>query len=403
LTCLGTYGPLPKTSSKREASVAHTDEKAVTTGPATGQQPQWVNQWTIYGLGAATAIALILAITGWNKASSYHEQANGLRSQVNDLTGQVTGLQGQVTGLQGQVNELQSQVATVSSERDALKPLQAQVASLGQEIDSFGVERSHMLNERNGVVQRLGAASWARDVADNRIASLEREVASVTSQRDALTPLVDEVARLEELRSNLLSERNALVQQVGGVAWARDIANAKVAQLSKDVEAMAAQRDQIAADIATIEQSVGSKQELTGKVTRLQAEAKEVEGQLANLTSQRDALKAEIAQSESRVAELQKAADLAGQNLAAIGNEVAQRTQALNALRQQQQEATRQADAAKAVFLDAEKQLTMLRDQMVNQAEVLRAAAKPAMGEKDASTGSSNGNTDTGTQGEVAK
>ncbi len=140
---------------------------------------------------------------------------------------------------------------------------------------------------------------------------------------------------------------------------------------------MAAQRDQIAADIATIEQSVGSKQELTGQVARLQAEAKEVEGRLANLTAQRDALTAEIAQSENRVSELQKAADLAGQNLAAIGNEVAQRTQALNTLRQQQQEATRQAEAAKAVFLDAERQLTMLRDQMVNQAEVLRAAAKP--------------------------
>ncbi len=79
------------------------------------------------------------------------------------------------------------------------------------------------------------------------------------------------------------------------------------------------------------------------------------------------------------MSELQKAADIAGQNLAAIGNEVAQRTQALNTLRQQQQEATRQAEAAKAVFLDAERQLTMLRDQMVNQAEVLRAAAKPGV------------------------
>jgi chromosome segregation ATPase len=153
---------------------------------------------------------------------------------------------------------------------------------------------------------------------------------------------------------------------------------------------MAAQRDRIAADIATIEQSVGSKEELTGEVARLEAQAKEIEGQLANLNAQRDALTAEIAQSENRVAELQKAADLAGQNLAAIGNEVAQRTQALNTLRQQQQEATRQAEAAKAVFLDAERQLTMLRDQMVNQAEVLRAAAKP-------------GGADGGAQGEDAK
>ena len=250
--------------------------------------------------------------------------------------------------------DLQSQVATVSGERDALKPLQAQVASLGQEIDSFGVERSQMLNDRNGIVQRLGAITWARDVADNRIVSLEKEVASLTSERDTLKPLVDEVARLDELRANLLNERNALVQQVGGVAWARDIAQNKITQLNKDMEDMAAQRDQIAADITTIEQSVGSKQELTGQVTRLQAEAKEVEGRLANLTAQRDALTAEIAQSENRVSELQKAADLAGQNLAAIGNEVAQRTQALNTLRQQQQEATRQAEAAKAVFLDAE-------------------------------------------------
>jgi chromosome segregation ATPase len=377
--------PSPKHQSKREASVAHNEEKAEPTRAAASQQPGWVNQWTVYALAGATAIALILAVTGWNRVSDYRHEAEGLRGQVNDLNGQVTGLQGQVTGLQ-------SQIAAVSGERDALKPLQTQVASLGQEIDSFGVERSQMLNERNGVVQRLGAITWARDVADNRIVSLERQVASLTSERDTLKPLVDEVARLDELRANLLTERNALVQQVGGVAWARDTAQNKVAELNKDLEAMAAQRDRIAADIATIEQSVGTKEELTGQVARLQAEAKEVEGRLANLTAQRDALTAEIAQSESRVSELQKAADLAGQNLAAIGNEVAQRTQALNTLRQQQQEATRQAEAAKAVFLDAERQLTMLRDQMVNQAEVLRAAAKPGVAADGAAT-----------QGEAAK
>jgi chromosome segregation ATPase len=367
--------------------VAHNDEKAEPTGTAAGHQPVWMNQWTIYALAGATAIALILAVTGWNKANTYRHEAEGLRGQVSDLNGQVTGLQ--------------SQVAAVSGERDALKP---QVASLGQQIDGLSVERSLMLNDRNGVVQRLGAVTWARDVADNQIVSLEKQVASLTSERDALKPLVDEVARLDELRANLLSERNALVQQVGGVAWARDIAQNKVEQLNKDLEAMAAQRDQISADIATIEQSVGSKQELTGQVARLQAQAKEVEGQLANLTSQRDALNAEIAQSENRVAELQKAADLAGQNLAAIGNEVAQRTQMLNNLRQQQQEATRQAEAAKAVFLDAERQLTMLRDQMVNQAEVLRAAAKPGTGtvESNASTMPPAGNAGSGGQGEAA-
>ena len=371
--------------------MAHIDEKPESTGPATGQQPRWVNQWTIYALAGATAIALILAVTGWNRAGTYQDEANGLRGQVNDLNGQVNGLQ--------------SQVATVSAERDALKPLEARVASLGQEIDSFGVERSQMLNDRNGVVQRLGAVTWGRDVGDARIVSLERQVASLTSERDTLKPLVDEVARLEELRANLLAERNALVQQVGGVAGARDAAQSKVAQLNKDLEAMAAQRDQIAADIATIEQSVGSKQELTGQVARLQAEAKEVEGQLANLTAQRDALTAEIAQGENRVSELQKAADLAGQNLAAIGNEVAQRTHALNNLRQQQQEATRQAEAAKAVFLDAERQLTMLRDQMVNQAEVLRAAAKPdaGAGEQDASGMRPNNDAGSGGQGGAVK
>jgi chromosome segregation ATPase len=375
--------------------VAHNDETAEPRGTA-GEQPHWVNRWTVYALGGATAIALILAITGWSKANTYRHEADGLRREVADLKGQVTGLEGQVTGLKGEV-------ATVSGERDALKPLQAQVASLAQEIDGFSMERSLMLNDRNAVVQKLGATTWARDVADNRIASLEREVATLTSERDTLKPLVDEVARLDELRANLLSERNALVQQVGGVAWARDIAEGKLAQLNKDVEVMKGQRDQIAADIETIEQSVGSKQELTGQVARLQAEAKEVEGQLANLTSQRDDLKAEIAQAETRVAELQKAADLAGQNLAAIANEVAQRTQALNTLRQQQQEATRQAEAAKAVFLDAEKQLTMLRDQMVNQAEVLRAAAKPGTGERDASAMPANGNADSGGQGQAVK
>jgi len=390
--------------------VAHNVEKAETTVPAASQQPSWVNQWTVYALGGATAIALILAVTGWNKASSYQEQANGLRGEVTNLKAQVTAAQGeanaaqgQATGLQAQVKDLQGQVATVSGERDALKPLQAQLASLEQQIDGFGVERSQMLNERNSVVQRLGAAASARDVSDSRIVSLEKELARVTSERDDLIPLVDEVAQLEQLRSNLLAERNALVQQVGGVAWARDIAMAKLEDLNKERDAMAAQRDRIAADIATIEKSVGSKEELTGQVTRLQAEAKEVEGQLANLTAQRDAVTAEIARSENRVSELQKAADLAGQNLAAIGNEVAQRTQALNTLRQQQQEATRQAEAAKAVFLDAEKQLTMLRDQMVNQAEVLRAAAKPAVGEKDASAMPATNNADNGAPAEAVK
>ena len=298
------------------------------------------------------------------------------------------------------MKDAQGQAAAANGERDALKP---QLASLEQQIAGFGIERSEMLNERNAVVQRLGVAASARDVSDGKIVMLEKDLARLTAERDALMPLVDEVAQLEELRADLLNERNALVQQVGGVAWARDIAAAKLEDLNKERDAMAAQRDRIAADIATIEQSVGSKEELTGEVARLEAQAKEIEGQLANLNAQRDALTAEIAQSENRVAELQKAADLAGQNLAAIGNEVAQRTQALNGLRQQQQEATRQAEAAKAVFLDAEKQLTMLRDQMVNQAEVLRAAARPASPQTDAPAMPANSNADSEAPAEAAK
>jgi uncharacterized coiled-coil DUF342 family protein len=380
--------------------MAHNDEKAETTGPAASHQPGWVNQWTIYALGGATAIALILAVTGWNKASSFEEQANGLRAEVNTLKGQTSDLQGQVTALQGQVKDAQGQAAAANGERDALKP---QLASLEQQIAGFGIERSEMLNERNAVVQRLGVAASARDVSDGKIVMLEKDLARLTAERDVLMPLVDEVARLEDMRAGLLNERNALVQQVGGVAWARDIATAKLEDLTRERDAMAAQRDRIAADIATIERSVGSKEELTGEVARLEAQAKEIEGQLANLNAQRDALTAEIAQSENRVAELQKAADLAGQNLAAIGNEVAQRTQALNGLRQQQQEATRQAEAAKAVFLDAEKQLTMLRDQMVNQAEVLRAAATPASSQTDAPAMPANGNANSEAPAEAAK
>jgi chromosome segregation ATPase len=380
--------------------MAHNDEKAETTGPAASHQPGWVNQWTIYALGGATAIALILAVAGWSNANSYQEQANGLRAEVNTLKGQTSDLQGQVAALQGQVKDAQGQAAAANGERDALKP---QLASLEQQIAGFGIERSEMLNERNAVVQRLGVAASARDVSDGKIVMLEKDLARLTAERDALMPLVDEVAQLEDLRADLLNERNALVQQVGGVAWARDIAAAKLEDLTKERDAMAAQRDRIAADIATIEQSVGSKEELTGEVARLEAQAKEIEGQLANLNAQRDALTAEIAQSENRVAELQKAADLAGQNLAAIGNEVAQRTQALNGLRQQQQEATRQAEAAKAVFLDAEKQLTMLRDQMVNQAEVLRAAARPASPQTDAPAMPANSNADSEAPAEAAK
>ena len=380
--------------------MAHNDEKAGTTGPAASHLPGWVNQWTIYALGGATAIALILAVTGWSNANSYQEQANGLRAEVNALKGQASDLQGQVAALQGQVKDAQGQAAAANGEREALRP---QLASLEQEIAGFGIERSEMLNERNAIVQRLGVAASARDVSDGKIVMLEKDLERLTAERDTLMPLVDEVARLEELRAGLLNERNALVQQVGGVAWARDIAMAKLEDLTRERDAMAAQRDRIAADIATIEQSVGSKEELTGEVTRLEAQAKEIEGQLANLNAQRDALAAEIAQSESRVAELQKATDLAGQNLAAIGNEVAQRTQSLNALRQQQQEATRQAEAAKAVFLDAEKQLTMLRDQMVNQAEVLRAAAMPASPQTVAPAMPASGNADSEAPAEAAK
>ena len=121
--------------------MAHNDEKAEPTGTAAGHQPVWMNQWTVYALAGATAIALILAVTGWSKANNYRHEAEGLRGQVNDLNGQVTGLQGQVTGLQSQVTGLQGQVATVSGERDALKPSDS-VASLEQEIDGLGVERS---------------------------------------------------------------------------------------------------------------------------------------------------------------------------------------------------------------------------------------------------------------------
>ena len=88
--------------------MAHNDEKAETTGPAASHQPGWVNQWTIYALGGATAIALILAVTGWNKANSYQEQANGLRAEIDTLKGRASDLQGQVAALQGQVKDAQN-------------------------------------------------------------------------------------------------------------------------------------------------------------------------------------------------------------------------------------------------------------------------------------------------------
>ncbi len=95
--------------------MAHNDEKAEPTGPAAGQQPGWVNQWTIYALGGATAIALILAVTGWNKATTYRHEAEGLRGQVNDLNGQVTGLQGQIT--HGKLQEPRSPPSAASATR----------------------------------------------------------------------------------------------------------------------------------------------------------------------------------------------------------------------------------------------------------------------------------------------
>lgn len=97
--------------------MAHNDEKAETTGPAASHQPGWVNQWTIYALGGATAIALILAVTGWSNANSYQEQANGLRAEISTLKGQASDLQTQVTGLQGQVKDAQGQVAAANGER----------------------------------------------------------------------------------------------------------------------------------------------------------------------------------------------------------------------------------------------------------------------------------------------
>ncbi|EWY39898.1 hypothetical protein N825_04315 [Skermanella stibiiresistens SB22] len=326
---------------------------------------------------------MILAVAGWSRASTHAGEAEALKGRVADLEGRLTVSQGQLTNAQGQLTTVQGQLASVTGERDALTPLTAQVASLGEEIDGFQVERSMMLTERNGIVQKLGAVTWARDVGDTNAAQLQRQVAALTSQRDALRPLVEEVDRLESLRANLLTERNELVQRIGGVAHARDIAEAKVADLDKGIQAARADRERVLADMAAMETAVGTKEELTEQVARIEAEAKEIDGQLANLTARREALNGEIAQGQQRVAELQQAADLASQNLAAIGNEVAQRSQALNTLRQQQQEATRQAEAAKAVFLDAEKQLTLLRDQMVNQAEVLRAAAMPASGGSD--------------------
>ena len=81
--------------------MAHNDETAEPTWTGCRPAAGWVNQWTVYALGGATAIALILAVTGWNKANTYRQEAEGLRSQVNDLNGQVTGLQGQVPSLQG--------------------------------------------------------------------------------------------------------------------------------------------------------------------------------------------------------------------------------------------------------------------------------------------------------------
>ncbi|WP_158046090.1 hypothetical protein [Skermanella pratensis] len=356
------------------------------TGPENaGREPGWVNRRTIYLLGGATAIALILAVTGWTRANTYSNQAESLKTEVAGLQAQLGDVQGQLTTTQGQLATAQGQLATVTGERDQLQPLTTQVASLNDELANVQVERSMMLNERNGIVQRLGAVTWARDVGETDVARLEKRVAALTSQRDELMPLVDEVARLERLRATLLGERNELVQKIGGVAWARDIAEDKVAELGKNIERLRAERDRIAADMTAMESAIGTREALEDQVARTGAEAKEIEGQLANLTARRDELNAEIAQSEQRISELQGAVSLASQNLAAIGNEVAQRSQALNALRQQQQEATRQAEAAKAVFLDAEKQLSLLRDQMVNQAEVLRAAAKPSEGDAPAS------------------
>ena len=287
--------------------MAHNGPEAEPTGSAApsgtqntntdsaAREPGWVNRRTIYLLGGATAIALILAVTGWTRANTYSNQADNLRAEVAGLQSQLGDVQGQLTTAQGQLTTTQEQLAAVTGERDQLQPLTAQVASLNDELADVQVERSMMLNERNGIVQRLGAVTWARDVGEADLAQLQRRMATLTSQRDELLPLVDEVARLEDLRANLLAERNELVQRIGGVAWARDLAQAKVAELGRDIERVQAEKERVVADMAAMEAAVGTREALEDQVARTEAASKEIEGQLANLTAQRDRLNEEIA------------------------------------------------------------------------------------------------------------
>ena len=162
--------------------MAHNDEKAGTTGPAASHQPGWVNQWTIYALGGATAIALILAVTGWSNANSYQEQANGLRAEVNALKGQASDLQGQVAALQGQVKDAQGQAAAANGEREALRP---QLASLEQEIaelEAGGTDDARLAELRGELERQMRRSKVIPyldpvDVRYNRFERVPRPVA----------------------------------------------------------------------------------------------------------------------------------------------------------------------------------------------------------------------------------
>src|SRR5687767_3409061 len=112
----------PKEPTNQNRTTTNT-QSPTSTANISSSQPAWVNRWTIFGLGALTAVALVAAVTGWTRAGTLKQE--------------VAALQTRVTELEGNIGAANTQLAAVSAERDALKPmiddLNRQTAAFDQE------------------------------------------------------------------------------------------------------------------------------------------------------------------------------------------------------------------------------------------------------------------------------
>lgn len=275
-------------------------------------------------------LVFVLAQAFLSAALSGRDQALArLNRQIAELSDMLALERGTSEELRASVARLSADLRAASAARDTLaRRLEAALA----ERDRAGSERDALARERDRLAGLLADAQGRAEVALNRLARLEAQLAEALTRADQARIEADTRARAEAETARALAEaRRALEEERAALARLREEAAAldrevqvgretiaarlsELARLGAEVQALAALRDRLEAEVARAAARAVSEEEARRAVEAMLAEERRLgetaRAQVALLNRQIAELRAQIA----RLAAALDAAEEAGRD-----------------------------------------------------------------------------------------